>query len=71
MVPEVSATFTGVLSKSYQLQPLEGDHRSMIKFESRMSSGYQRIKGRIHEIANVAGKHQNQQGVWSQPQNDV
>ena len=66
MVPEASATFTGLQSKPYQLQPLEGDHRSMIKFESRVTSGYQRMKGKIQEIADIAMKHQVQQGAWSQ-----
>ena len=58
MVPEASATFTGIQSKPYQLQALEGDHRSMIKFESRVASGYQRIKGKVQEMANVAIKYQ-------------
>ena len=63
MVPKASATFTGVQTKPYQVLRLEGDHRSMVKFESQITSGYQRIKGKIQKTADVAVEQRIHKGM--------
>ena len=51
-----SASYTGVPSKTYNILPLKGDHRSMVKFGSMVDPGYQSVEGRIKEfIRDISG----------------
>jgi hypothetical protein len=54
LVTESSATYTGAPSKSYHLLPMEGDHRSMIKFRTVVDPGYMSVKGMIQEFVEEA-----------------
>ncbi|KAI9773682.1 MAG: hypothetical protein M1840_006956 [Geoglossum simile] len=54
LVTQSSATYTGTPSKSYRLLPMEGDHRSMVKFRTMVDSGYMSVKGMIQEFIDEA-----------------
>ncbi|KAI9782133.1 MAG: hypothetical protein M1839_005480 [Geoglossum umbratile] len=57
LVTKSSATYTGVSPKSYNLLPLNGDHRSMVKFRTVTDRGYESVRRRVQEfIEEAAGE---------------
>ena len=49
-----SATYTGVAQKPYCILPLEGDHQSMVKFQTPSDKHYESVRGKIQEFVKVA-----------------
>jgi hypothetical protein len=54
LVTESSATYTGVSPKSYNFLPLNGDHRSMVKFRTMTDRGYESVRGKVQEFVEEA-----------------
>ena len=68
IVNQQSAAYTGLVVKSYNIQELAGDHRSMIKFHDATDDGYRRLSRRIKltvqaiEAERVEAERKRQEG---------
>ena len=58
-----SATYTGAVQKPYHCLPLEGDHRSIVKFKTPVDKQYESVKGKIREFVNKAVEDRRSTGI--------
>lgn len=56
IVSKTSAAYNGIDGKFYNILELEGDHRTMIKFDSMNRIGYRSLSGRIRNFVDRAAE---------------
>ena len=61
---QASAAQPGIMPRSYYVLPLEGDHRSMVKFRTAIDSGYKSMVGKFRDFIERALKVRPQSGMY-------